>query len=276
MSRERRKVEWSLDLDDMRARAGQFVSDATGGATETKTASLSESLDKAERARIDIAFPVGQASIKALAPGSPNLFEAELTYVGEVDFNVSGGAERVISLRQRSSIASDFGALASKARDLRWDIALARDLPIRLDIAAGVGEADIDLRGLTIESLRMATGVGKALVRLPAPGIPLAAKLRGGVGMTEVEIPAGAFGELDITGGLGGVNLSLSQDAAARVEARAGLGTIDLPPRFARVIGDKTAKSPLAWQTADYADAERRIIIRYKGGVGRFRLETAD
>ena len=150
-------------------------------------------------------FPWARPALRALAPGSPNLFEAELTYVGEYEFDVSGGAERVISLRQRSSSASEFGALAGKARDLRWDIALARGLPIRLGISAGVGEADIDLGGLKVESLRMETGVGKATVRLPGPGTPLAAKLRGGVGVTEVEIPAGAFGELDITGGLGSV-----------------------------------------------------------------------
>lgn len=276
MSRERRKVEWSLDLEHMRVRAGGFASDATAGNAETKRASLSESLDSTERARIEIAFPAGQASIGTLAPGSPNMFEAELTYIGEYDFAVSGGAQRHISLRQRDGMASELGALAGRARDLRWDIALARDLPIRLGIAAGVGEVDIDLGGMQIETLRMETGVGRASVRLPAPGTPLAAKIRGGVGVAEVEIPAGVFGELNITGGLGAVNICLSQGVAVRVEARASMGTINLPPRFARISEDLKAKSPLVWQTADYANVEQRLLIRYKGGVGRFTLETAD
>ncbi|MYD10518.1 MAG: hypothetical protein F4X02_10805 [Chloroflexi bacterium] len=276
MSRERRKVERSLDLEHLNVRAGQFVTGATGGRAETRTASLSEALDNAERARIEIAFPVGQASITALAPGSPNLFEAELTYVGEYEFDVIGAAERVISLRQRCSVASELGALAGRARDLRWDISLARGLPIRLGIAAGVGEAEIDLGGLHIEALRLETGVGKTLVKLPAPGTPLAARIRGGVGITEVMIPAAAFGELDIKGGLGAVHICASPSLAARVEAKAGLGAIELPPTFARVSGENTAKSRLVWQSADYADAEQSIIIRYQGGVGRFKLETAD
>lgn len=276
MSEERRKVEWSLDLEHLRVRAGQFVSDAMGGSAETKRASLSEPLDQAASAQIEIAFPVGQASVKALEPGSPKLFEAELTYVGEYEFDVSGGAERVISLRQKSSAASDFGAMAGKAKDLRWDIALARDLPIHLSISGGVGEAKIDLSGLQIDALKMATGVGKLLATLPAQEDPLAASVSGGVGITEATIPAGAYGALDITGGLGAVNVTAPESTAVRVEGKAGLGAIDLPERFVRVSDEKSARSRLIWQTADFADAERRMIIRYTGGVSRFKLETAD
>ena len=276
MSGERRKVEWSLDLEHLRVRAGQIVSDAMGGTAETTRASLSESRDRAASARIEIAFPVGQASIKALEPGSPNLFEAELTYVGEIEFEVSGGAERVISLRQKGSSVGDFGAMAGKARELRWDIALARNLPMQLSIAGGVGEADIDLSGLQIDALKMETGVGKALATLPAQDGPLAAKFTGGVGITEVKVPADAYGELDITGGLGSVNITLPPDSAARVEGKTGLGAIDLPESYLRVAGEKKAKSRLVWQTADYADADQGTIIRYTGGVGRFKLETTE
>ncbi len=273
MSGERRKVEWSLDLEHLRVRAGQLVSDAMGGAAEAKRASLGEPLDKAASAQIKIAFPVGPASIKALEPGSPNLFEAELTYVGEIEFDVSGGAERVISLRRKGSSVGEFGPVA---RDLRWDIALARNLPIQLGITAGVGEADIDLDGLQIDALQLETGVGKALVTLPAQESPLRAKFRGGVGLTELRIPKGAYGELDITGGLGSVNIAVSPGTAARVEAKPGLGVIDLPERFMRVSGEKSAKSRRNWQTADYANADRKLTIRYTGGMGRFQLDTAD
>ena len=275
MSKERRKVEWSLDLEDMKVRAGQFVSDAMGGSAETKTASLSESLEGAASAKIAIAFPVGRASIKALEAGAPNLFEAELRYIGEYEFDASGGAERVIRLRQKSGSAEDLGAMVGNARDLRWDIALARNMPMQLRLAAGVGAAHLDLSGLQIDALELVSGVGKVALTLPARQ-RVAAEIRGGVGMTEARIPAGAYGELDIKGGLGGVSLSVSRDAAARVEAKAGLGPIDLPESFVRVSGEKSAKSPLIWQSPDYADTDQKLIIRYTGGLGRFGLETVD
>ena len=276
MSKERRKVEWSLDFEHLKLRAGQMVSDAMGGSAETKRASLREALKGATSATIEIAFSVGQASIKALEAQSPNLFEAELTYVGEYEFEVSGGAERVIRLRQKSSSSSDFGAIGRKAKDLRWDIALARNLPLRLRVAGGVGEATLDLSGLTIDALQLDTGVGKALATLPAQAGPLVAEIRGGVGATELTIPAGACGTLDIKGGVGSFKVRSAENSALRVEATLGLGAIHLPERFARVTAEKKAKSTRVWQTADYADAELRTMITYSGGVGRFDLETAD
>ncbi len=275
MSKERRKVEWSLDLEDMKVRAGQFVSDAMGGRAETKTASLSESLEGAASAKIAIAFPVGRASIKALEAGSPNLFEAELRYIGEYEFDVSGGAERVIRLRQKSGSAEDLGAMVGNARDLRWDIALARNLPIHLNIAAAVGEANINLSGLRIDALELVSGVGKVALTLPARQ-RVAVEIRGGVGMTEARIPAGAYGALDIKGGLGEVKIAVQQGIAARVEAKAGLGPIDLPESYVRVSGEKKEKSIRVWQTGNYADAGQKMIVRYTGGVGRFRLKAVD
>lgn len=276
MSKERRTVEWSLDLERMKVRARQFVSDAMGGTAETKTASLRASLDSAASAKIGIAFPVGQGNIKALEAQSPKLFEAELTYLGDYDFDVSGAAERVISLRQLSDLAGDLGAMAGKAQDLRWDIALARNLPIHLSIAAGVGTANIDLSGLRIDALRLETGVGKALVTLPAQGRALVAAIRSGLGQTEVNVPRGAYGELDIQGGLGSVKVRVSQNIAARVEAKSGLGAIDLPERFVRVTGDENTKTIRVWQTANYADADQTMTINYAGGLGRFGLDTAE
>ena len=135
MSKGRGRVEWSLDLEHLRARAGQIVSETKAGAAEVKTASLREALKGATAATIELAFPVGPASVRALEAGASNLFEAELRYIGEYKFAVSGGAERVISLRQRASAAGDPGAQAGAARDLSWDIALARNLPLRLRIA---------------------------------------------------------------------------------------------------------------------------------------------
>ncbi len=276
MSKERRKVEWSLDFEHLKLRAGQMVSDAMGGTAETKTASLREALEGVTSATIEIAFSVGKASIKALEPGSPNLFEAELTYVGEYEFELSGGAERVIRLRQKSNSASDFGALAGKAQDLRWDIALARNLPLRLRVAGGVGEATLDLSGLNIDALQLDTGVGKALATLPAQAGPLVAEIRGGVGATELAIPADACGKLDIKGGLGSFKVRSAENSAMRVEATLGLGAIHLPERFARVSAEKKARSLRVWQTADYSDAVQGMLITYSGGVGRFDLVTAD
>ena len=274
MSKERRTVEWSLDFEDMRVRAGQFVSDTVGGTAEVKTAALAERLDGAASARVEIEFSVGRATLNALDAGSPNLFEAQLSYVGEYEFTVSGTAERVISLRQRGNFPRDIAATVVHARDLHWDIALAKNLPLQLKLTGGVGEANIDLGQLQVDDVQITTGVGKVALALPVQDQPMALDMRGGVGMTEVKIPAGAYGNFDIKGGVGEVCVEVSQDAAVRVEGKTGLGVINLPETFFQAAGSGKIATSKAWQTADFADAERQISITFSGGVGQFNLRT--
>ena len=100
MSDKSRKVEWSIDFENMRVRAGQVVAESLGGGAEVKRASLQEALKGAQSARIEIAFSVGRATLRALAADSPNLLEAELTYVGDIEYEVTGTEKRVIKLRQ--------------------------------------------------------------------------------------------------------------------------------------------------------------------------------
>ncbi len=274
MSNERRKVEWSLDFENMRVRAGQFVSDMMGETIKAKEARLQEKLAGAESGRIEIAFAVGRASISALDAASPNLFEAKLKTIGDYDYKVSGASERVISLRQKTDFPRDLTVMAGNAEELYWDIALAQSLPLRLKLTAGLGEADFDLSQLRIADIQLQTGVGKVNLKLPAE--TLAAEVRGGVGLTEVEIPAGASGNLDITGGVGEVRVGISADTAACLEAKAGLGAIEMPEGFVPVTDSGENWARRAWQTVDYATTTRQLSITLVGGVGRCSIWTFD
>ena len=140
MGKGQRKVDWSLDLENMRVRAGQFVSETMGEPVEAKHVTLQEELDGVQSAQVAIDFSIGRATVRALAAGSPLLFRAALNYIGELDYAVSGSAERFVSLRQKSG-ARDLSALVSKENDLHWDIALAQGIPFTLQLKGGVGES---------------------------------------------------------------------------------------------------------------------------------------
>ena len=116
---------------------------------------------------------------------------------------------------------------------------------------------------------------GVVYLTLPEQGRPISAAIRGGVGLTDLSLPAGAFGEVTIKGGLGGVTLRAAQEGAMRVEAKTGLGAIDLPESFIPLAGSKNAKPPSIWQTADFPAAAQSTVVRYSGGVGRFSLKHA-
>ena len=275
MSKGQRKVEWSLDLENMRVRAGQFVSEAMGEPVESKRATLQEQRNGAASARIAIEFALGRATISALDVDSPLLFQAELRYVGELDYEVSGGAERVISLRQRASASGAMAAILNDEAELHWDIALAPDLPLTLALKGGLGASELDLSSLCVERATVETGVGQVMLTTPLRQKGFAAQVNGGVGNAAVMIPAGGQAKLEVIGGVGAFSVSVAPEAAVRMNAKTGLGRFNLPEGMKRV--DSTGKGMSGiWETPDFADADHPIVIDFQGGIGSFSLAYFD
>ena len=272
MSKKERKVEWSLDLENMRVRAGQFVSEAMGEPAEIKRATLREQKDGASSARIAIEFSLGRATISALDVDSPLLFQAELRYVGELEYEVSGGAERVISLRQKAGAPQALAAFLDEEEDLHWDIALAPDTPLTLTLKGGLGSSDLDLCGLSVERATIETGVGQVQLTTPLRQKGFAAQVKGGVGKAAVTIPADSQARLEVIGGVGAFSVAVAPGAAVRMNAKTGLGRFHLPEGINRVDGKGKGTSG-TWETPDFADAVQPILIDFQGGVGSFSLE---
>ncbi|MCY3864950.1 MAG: hypothetical protein OXG68_05860 [Chloroflexi bacterium] len=277
MNKQKRKVEWSFDFENMGDRFRQFFSDIVGDEVEVKSAELFAPRDGASSARIEIGFSVGKASLTALAADSDNLFEARINYIGEYEFEVSGGAERVVSLRQKGPLPRGIGRIIGKDKELHWDIALAPNTPYQLSVTGGIGETDIDLSNLLVDAIKLDTGVGKVALTMPAQDKAFAASIDGGVGKTDVVIPAGSGGKLDINGGVGEVTVTVAADAALRLMADAGIAKVNLPKSLTRVKGgERFAGISGVWESANFAEAETQIIIDFDGGVGSFSLEHFD
>ena len=277
MDKQKRKVEWSVDFENMGDRFRQFFSDMMGEEVEVKYAELAAPRDGATSARVEIDFSVGKASLSALAADSDNLFEAKIRYIGEYEFEISGGDERVVSLRQKGRFPSGIAKLIGDNKDLEWDIALAPNIPYQLGIKGGIGETDIDLSNLLADAIKLETGVGKVGLTLPAQAKAFSASINGGVGKTDVSIPAGASGKLKISGGVGEVTVSVAADAALRLKANAGLGKVNLPDGFVHVKGENNFVGVSGvWESAHFAEAEKQILVDFDGGVGSFSLQYFD
>lgn len=274
MSKQSRKAEWSFDFENAGKQFGQFFKNMMGGGdAELETADLAAALDGAASAQVEIDFSVGRAAVTALAADSDNLFEAQIRYVGEYEFEVSGGAERRIALRQKGSLPSDIGPIVSHAKSLEWHIALAQNIPCGLSLKGGLGEASIDLSHIEAGAIRLDTGVGKVALTLPS-GRRFNAIVSGGAGKIDVMVPAGIGGNLKIGGGVGEVKVLVSADAAVRIKASSGLGQISLPAAFARISGSGGfIGADGIWETPDFADARKQTAIDYNGGVGGFHLK---
>ncbi|MFQ5577537.1 MAG: LiaI-LiaF-like domain-containing protein [Anaerolineae bacterium] len=261
--------------------------------TELKTAHFSEPASGVEAAQITLDLSVGTTTVNALSD-SNNLIEADLTYLGEVDFTATGESQKTVTLRQT---AADFNInlfdVLDTGRDLRWDIGLSPSVPLDLSITGDVGGSEFDLRALDLTGLDVTAGVGEVTLQLPPGRYPL--RIDGDVGAFKITIPAGAGIEADINGGVGGFSIEISEgadmnatitgdvgnftitlpgDSAARISADVSLGNISIPARFERVGGGERegAGEQGVWETSNYSRADRKITIDVQGDIGNLTV----
>lgn len=305
MDTEKKKyeTEWSFSF----ANLGESISNTlsslgVGEDAEVKTAHFEEKLDDAATARMVLEPTVGFARVSALDPASDNLFEADVTYIGEVRFEVkTEGANKSVLLRQNvqhdtlKPIRDAFGSFARR-EELKWDMRLSRSLPLDLLINNGVTANEFDLRGLQLTALRINGGTGKTDLWLPEIANRYPVQLNSGTGELNVDVPAGSNIELNanngtgktsitigagsavnarITGGVGQCYITLPADAAVRLKATTGLGRVRVPGHFNRVKVEEFVATVGTWETANYASAERKIDIRFDGGIGGLTIDLA-
>lgn len=236
---------------------------------ETKQASFSEPLGEATAADIQLNLSVGEATISALE-GSTNLIEADLNYVGEIDFRAQGTARKSIFLSQTGEVTNistwPFAPLfpGDDSLDLRWDIRLSPEVPLAVTVRGGVGETRLALDGLQISALNVDGGVGEMTIDLPA-GDAYEVALNGGVGEFRVNVPQGATPTIRIKGGVGGFTVDVPEGVALRLEADTGLGEVTIAGNVPQIRDDDNNQ---VWETPDYATATQRILIVFQGGVG--------
>ena len=233
------------------------------------TEQFSEELGSATSARIELDFSVGPASIEALVD-SNDLFQAEITHLGEVEFNSSGTSRKTIQLDTRELSFNSGWFDVVNERELRWEIGISPDLPVDLDIYGGVGEADLDLSELNLTGLNLDVGVGQIEIYLPSTPDAYEARISGSVGETYIEIAEGADLRLNVDGGVGEVTIDVPEGAAVRLDASIGVGRVRVPSNFRQIGGGDNdfVGEDGVWETTGFGSADRKIIINFDGGVG--------
>jgi hypothetical protein len=253
-----------------------FIRDRQGAST-AKTGHFSAPVDGAASADVELNLSVGEAWVEPL-PGDNDLIDAELTYLGDIHFDVSGTEHKTVRLRQTADTtwqwinpANWFGGVGR----YEWRISLNRAVPLRLNIHGGMGQSDLNLRDLNVTDLRLHGGAGKMTVTLPASPAGYDARIEGGVGEMSLDIPASTSLNLELRGGVGQVNIRTDPGAAIRLNARGGIGDVNVPPRLKQISGSdkefELGKSGV-WESEGFEAAEHRVVINYEGGVGELRV----
>lgn len=213
--------------------------------TVERTETVSQTLDGAERATVNIDFGAGAFNLTALPSDSDKLIEgtADLSR-GETlrqDYRVNGGVG-TLTLQSAGNWSAGPEWLGDQSKT--WDLSLNRDLPMDLRIDAGAGKSTLDLVNLTLRRFALDGGVGQVTVKLPGKG-QYEVSIDGGVGQVVLMVPEGLAARVTVDGGLGGVSAQ----------------------------GDFTREGD-AYVTGDYGRAENRATITAQGGVGQIVLKT--
>lgn len=219
---------------------------------------FSEPIGSAKSAKVLVDIASDPVSIKALS-ASTDLFDAYVTHFGEMDFNVSGTSEKSIELRKRPNTTSLTWGLPTQPT--RWDISLSPAVPLSLKLIGGSGSANADLSQLQIEDLQVDVASGSFSVTLPESTQAYEADFEGGSGSLQVALPAKTNLTLNVHGASGSISLELPAGIEVRIEVTdSGSGSLNLPRGLTQV--EKGNGDEGTWETAGYANANQRILIR--------------
>ncbi len=213
-----------------------FGSNFTSGRLLTDT--ISQSMEGAQQAQVQLNPAIGTISIDALTDSSM-LVEGKILHTTREKVTSSytlSNATAVFSLKSSGfEIFYPTGPNAAPA----WTLGFSDRIPLELSVELGAGELDIDLSKLKIQSLKVDLGVGKTVVTLPE----------------------GFQGTVQINGAVGEVQVIVPQGTALRVHSNTGIGNVEVPTTYLSQDGN--------YLSANYASSAQKVDLNVDQAIGR-------
>ncbi len=174
---------------------------------------------------------------------SSNLIEADLTYRGELIFDVRERGERAeISLDTRTDGLWFFRSLPQPRSS--WKLYLTPEIPLDLTLDSGSGSCGFDLSELQLEALLLDSGSGAV----------------------DLSLPGSQSFPVTIDSGSGRLRIDLPADSGVQVRLDSGSGSFHPSSRFQLVSGERREDG--IWETENFNSAENRITITLDQGSG--------
>ncbi len=238
------------------------------------THSLSEPLNGAITATIDVNTGTGNLTIDSLADGAQLLARGAVEYMegqdpprpqictssGQATFSLKAQGGRQPSFRMPWSAFN--GAT-------HWQLHLNPAVPSDITATSGGGNVKLNLTGMVVTRVLADSGGGNLEVVLPENAARLDVSARSGGGKVVVEIGSGTVGSgtVEAHSGAGNVTIRLPGDLPARIHATTGMGKAIIDPRFAKLEAG-------TYQSSDYDTAADRVDISVKSGAGNVSAVT--
>ncbi len=213
-----------------------------------RTETVAQPLESATRADVELGFGVGLIDVRSMSEPS-GLIEGTVVLQDDEklrrEFHVSSGTAYFKMRNETVSVIHNDGPYRSD--DRTWELELNPEIPMRLRIDGGVGNANLDLSKLLLTGLEVHTGVSNTTLALPNRGQYRAT----------------------VEGGVGNVTITIPRDMAARIRVERGLSRVDLEGNY-QPRGSDLYVSP------GYETAQDRVDLTVKGGVGKIRIQESE
>ena len=208
-----------------------------------ETAHIEQALEDFQAANVFIDWTSQPGYLGALEK-SKNLIEGDLTYQGELVFDVdSQGTTADISLDTR--LVNNWVSFPLQSNsNASWEIYLSPEIPIDLTLDSGSGSCDFDLGALILEDLYLDSGSGSISLALPG-NQSYSVKIDSGSGSLRIDIP---------------------EDTGIRVKLDSGSGSFNPGGDFSLVSGEKRGDG--TWESDNYETSKYTIEMVIDQGSG--------
>lgn len=159
----------------------------------------------------------------------------------ELSYHLSGKKGKAIIEQKKNGFWNfSFGKAANN-----WKIALTDEIPVDLQVNAGVSDTELDLRGIELSNLEVGGGIG------------------------DIEINLGGKREKSfqtvLNLGVGKTTIILPKDVGVKITADKGIGNLDMD--------GFTKKNNNVYVNQAFEDADTVIEIEAKMGIGEVKIK---
>ena len=235
---------------------------------------LSEPLNSATIAKIDINAGDGNLTIDRLTGGEEMLASGTLQYLENQGLPtrtlVSSNGQATLTLNGGGTGRPWFRfpwAACNGATE--WQIHLNPRVSSDITAHSDGGNVKLNLAGMAITHLSADTGGGNMDVVMPDNAANLSVTAKTGAGNVDVEIGCGITGSniVNANSGAGNVVVRIPSGIAARIHATNGLGKATVDPRFSKTDNN-------TYQSSDFDSAANKIEITVSSGAGNVGIST--
>lgn len=258
----------------------------TAHAQDWRTVTVGRSVNEETSLRVDVEYGVGSLDISRAAAGS--LYRATLRYDAEqfkpvTDFRNS-----------RLRLGIEGGTVRGhKSQGGSLRVALGPDVPLDLNLTFGAAEANIELGGLRVRRLEVATGASVTELNFATPNAETLDHMSFEVGAAR--FAATGLGNsnaqrLEVAGGVGEIELGFDGKWARDMRASIGMGLGKLTLRLPRSLGVSIRKEGIlssldsqeltkrgdVYYSANWEKAEHRLTLEVESALNSIQVVWMD